>query len=191
MFFLSGCVPSEVRKGADTLAVFTHQVSEEGTEFVQGRTELAQSRRANIAMLEENAVELENSVNRDLGVWALSGHLGKRRVELLTGLRQFAVNSAMRSAELDDLRKQHDAAIASAKSAANFRQTDLAKVQKFLAILAQEPDMKSELTFLTAYFKEVKAGIDDAKKTADQRTKAAGRTTTNAVPANEPIPNTH
>ncbi len=189
MLLLSGCVSSEVRKGADVIAVFTHQVSNEGKEFVEGRTELAQSRRTNIAMLEENAVELESSVNRDLGVWALSGPSGKRRVELLNGLRQFAVNAGTRSAELDDLRKQHNEAIANAKSAANFRQADLAKVQKFLATLAHPPDLKSELIFLTNYFEKVQAGIDEAKKTADKRTKAAGSTTTNAVPPNEGNPN--
>ena len=186
---LTGCVPSEIRKGADVIAVFTHQVSEEGAEFVQSRTELAQSRRANIATLEENAVELENSVTRDLEVWTFSGPTGKRRVELINRLRQFATNAALRSAELDDLRKQHDAAIAAAKSAADFRQADLAKVQQFLASLAHSPDLKSELMFLTGYFKEVKKGIDDAKQTADERTKAAGGSTTNAVPHNEGNPN--
>lgn len=173
------------------MAVFTHQVADEGKDFVQGRTELAQSRRANIAMLEKNAVELENSVTRDLGVWALSGPLGKRRAELLNGLRQFAINAATRSAEFDDLMKQHNEAIAAAKSAADLRQAELAKVQKLLASLAHAPDLQSELTFLTGYFKEVRAGIDDAKKTADKQTKAAGNTTTTAVPPNEGTPNNH
>lgn len=189
MLLLSGCVSSEVRKGADVIATFTHHISNEGKEFVEGRTELAQSRRVNIATLQENAVELENSVNRDLGVWALSGPLGKRRVELLNGLRQFAINAGMRNAELEDLRKQHSEAIAAAKSAADFRQADLAKVQKFLALLAHAPDLRTELAFLANYFGKVREGIDDAKETADKRTKAAGNTTTNAVPANEGHPN--
>lgn len=184
---MAGCVASEVRKGADLLAAFTHQVSEEGANFVQSRTMIAQARRANVAMLEVNAVELENSVSRDVEVWRLSGDAGKRRVELLEGIRAYANNAASRSADLAELRKRHDASIAAAKSAVDLRQAELSKVSKALASLSQEPDLRSELRFFAVYFKEVSAGIKEAKKEADQRVKAAEASAKNAVPRNEGI----
>ena len=58
---VTGCVAPEARKGAELLASFTHQISEENTDYVQSRTALAQARQANIAMLEANATELENA----------------------------------------------------------------------------------------------------------------------------------
>jgi hypothetical protein len=184
---LTGCVASEVRKGADLLAAFTHQVSEEGANFVQSRTVLAQARRANIAMLEINAVELENAVSRDVEVWRLAGEGGKRRVELLEGIRKYANNAASRAAELASLRKQHEAAIAAAKSAVELRQAELTKVGKALGTLSQEPDLQSELKFFAAYFKEVSAGIKEAKEEADKRVKAAEGAAKNAVPRDEGI----
>ncbi|HEY5871283.1 MAG TPA: hypothetical protein VI542_37890, partial [Candidatus Tectomicrobia bacterium] len=162
-----GCVASEVRKGADLLAAFTHQVSEEGTDFVQSRTMLAQARRANIAMLDVNAVELENSVSRDIEVWKNAGDAGKQRGELLTGIRAYANSATMRSAELVNLRKQHDNSIAAAKSAVDLRQAELSKVSKALASLSRAPDIQAELMFFSAYFKEVSTGIKQAKKEAD------------------------
>jgi hypothetical protein len=187
---VGACVPSEVRKGADLLAVFTHQASEEGASFVRARTELAQARRANIAILEQNAVELETAVSRDLEIWALSGNEGKRRVELMHGIQQFAINAITRTGELSDLRKRHEASIATAKSVVDLRQADLSKAEKLLATLSQDLNLKSELAFFANYVKEVKAGIDDAKKTADQHTKAAENLTKNAVPKNEGIAET-
>ena len=177
-----GCVPSEVRRGADMLAAFTHQVSEEGADFVRSRTALAQARRANIAMLELNAVELENSVNRDVEVWELSGGTGNRREQLLKGIRAFSNDVASRNAELADLRKRHEAAVSATKSAVDLRQTELSKVSKALANLAQDLDMKSELEFFVGYFKEVRAGVEKAKKTADEHVTAGEIAATNAVP---------
>lgn len=177
-----GCVPSEVRRGADMLAAFTHQVSEEGADFVRSRTALAQARRANIAMLELNAVELENSVNRDVEVWELSGGTGNRRAQLLKGIRAFSNDVASRNAELADLRKRHEAAVSATKSAVDLRQTELSKVSKALANLAQDLDMKSELEFFVGYFKEVRAGVEKAKKTADEHVTAGEIAATNAVP---------
>ena len=184
---MTGCVASEVRKGADLLAAFTHQVSEEGADFVQSRTMLAQARRANIAMLDVNAVEIENSVSRDVEVWRLAGDAGRRRVELLQGIRAYANNAASRSEELANLRKRYDAAVTAAKSAVDLRQAELSNVSKALASLSQEPDLKTELKFFGAYFKEVSAGIKKAKEEADQRVKAAEAAAKNAVPQDEGI----
>lgn len=184
---ITGCGGSEVRKGADLLAAFTHQVSEEGADFVQSRTLLAQARRANIAMLDVNAVELEDSVNRDVEVWRIAGDVGRRRVELLEGIRAYADSAATRSAELANLRKRHDASVTAAKSAVDLRQAELSKVSKALASLSQEPDLQSELMFFAAYFKEVSAGIKNAKEEADQRVKAAEAAVKNAVPRDEGI----
>lgn len=189
---MTGCVSSEVRKGADLLATFTHQVSEEGADFVRSRTALAQARRANIAMLEVNAVELENSVSRDVEVWELSGDAGKRRVELMKGIRAFANNMATRSAELTDLRKRHEASIAAAKSAVELRQAELSKVSKALTTLSQHAGLQSELKFFTEYFKEVRAGIEEAKEAANRNTKDAEAAAINAfsnvkIPTDEEI----
>lgn len=182
---LTGCGASEVRKGADLLAAFTHQVSEEGANFVQSRTMLAQARRANIAMLEVNAVELENSVSRDIEIWRLAGGTGKRRVELLEGIRAYANSAAAKRGEMAILRKRHQASIASAKSAVALRQADLSKVSKALATLSQEPDLQAELKFFGAYFKEVSAGIKKAKEEADQRVKDAETAAKKAVTLHE------
>ena len=184
---ITGCVASEVRKGADLLAAFTHQVSEEGADFVQSRTMLAQARRANIAMLDVNTVELENSVSRDVEIWRIAGGAWRRRVELLEGIRAYANSAATRSAELANLRKRHDATVTAAKSAVDLRQAELSKVSKALASLSQEPDLQSELMFFAAYFKEVRAGIKKAKEEADQRVKAAEEAAKNAVPQDEGI----
>jgi hypothetical protein len=182
---MMGCVASEVRQGADLLAAFTHQVSEEGAEFVQSRTMLAKARRANIAMLEVNAVELEDSVSRDLAVWRLSGQVGKRRVELFEGIRAYANSTASRSTELANLRKRHEASISAAKSAVDVRQAELTKVSKGLASLARDPDLRSELKFFAAYFKEVSAGIENAKEDAKERVKAAEKAAKNVAPQND------
>jgi hypothetical protein len=179
---ITGCVASQVRKGADLLAAFTHQVSEEGASFVQSRTSLAQARRANIAMLEVNAIELENSVDRDVEIWRLAGSTGKRRVELFQGIRAYANSAAAKTEELATLRKQHEASIASAKSAVVLRQTDLSKVSKALATLSQEPDLQADLKFFGTYFKEVSAGIKKAKEEADQRIKDTETAAKKAVP---------
>jgi hypothetical protein len=186
--FLTGCVSTQVRKGADRLAAFTHQVSEEGADFVRSRTILAQARRANIAMLQVNAVEIENSTNRDVEVWRLAGETGKRRVELFEGIRSYANTAASRTAELADLRKRHDDSIVAAKSAVDLRQAELAKVSKALANLGQEPNLDSEVKFFVTYFKEVNAGIEKAKGDADQQVKAAEAAAKNAVPRNEGVP---
>lgn len=170
---LTGCVAPEVRKGAELLASFTHQVSEEGTNFVQSRTSLAQARQANIAMLELNATELENSVNRDIAVWELSGADGKRRAELMKGIRKIANDSSMLRAEFVDLRKKHEASIASAKSAVELRQKELSAVAKTLTSLSQSPNLQSEIKFFTGYFKEVKKGIDEAKTASAKSVEAA------------------
>lgn len=184
---MTGCVGPQVRKGADLLAAFTHQVSEEGADFVRSRTMLAQARRANIAMLEVNAVDLESAVSRDVEVWRLAGDAGRRRAALLEGIRSYANTAASRSAELANLRKRHDDVIAAAKSAVELRQAELSKVSKALASLSQEPDTRSELEFFAAYFKEVSAGIKEAKEEADKRVKAAEAAAKNAVPKNEGI----
>lgn len=173
VLLLTGCVAPEVRKGAELLASFTHQVSEEGINFVQSRTSLAQARQANIAMLELNAAELENSVNRDIAVWELSEADGKRRAEIMKGIRKIANDSSTLRAEMEDLRKKHEASIASAKSAVELRQKELSAVTKTLTSLSQSPDLQSEIKFFTGYFKEVKKGIDEAKDASAENAKAA------------------
>lgn len=170
---LTGCVAPEVRKGAELLASFTHQVSEEGANFEQSRTSLAQARKANIAMLEFNATELENSVNRDIAVWELSGADGRRRAELMKGIQKIANDSSALRAELADLRKKHEASITSAKSAVELRQKELSAVAKTLTSLSQSPDIQSEIKFFTGYFKKVKEGIDEAKTVSAKNTEAA------------------
>lgn len=170
---LTGCVAPEVRKGAELLASFTHQVSEEGANFVQSRTSLAQARQANIAMLERSATELENSVSRDIAVWELSGADGKRRAELMKGIRKIANDSSTLRAEMEDLRKKHEASIASAKSAVELRQKELSAVAKTLTSLSQSPDLQSEIKFFTGYFNEVKKGIDEAKTASAENVEAA------------------
>ena len=182
-----GCVPSEVRKGADLLAVFTHQVSEEGTDFARSRTALTQARRANIAMLEVSAEELDNGVSRDIEVWALSGDAGKRRMELMRGIRAFADNEVARRTKLSDLRRRHDVAIATAKAAVDLRQAELSKVSQALASLSQDFDFQTEVKFLVGYFEEVRAEITKAKETAGQYTKAAQSVAKDTVPKNEGI----
>lgn len=169
----TGCVDPKVRKGADLLATFTHQVSEEGTAFVQSRTLLAQARRANIAMLEMSGVELENAVSQDVEIWRLSGDAGKRRVELIEGMRLYANTAASRNEELETLRKKQNDSIAAAKSAVEFRQAELSKVSKALASIAKEPDIQSEIEFFNAYFKEVSTDINKAKNDADLKVQTA------------------
>lgn len=170
---LTGCVAPEVRNGAELLASFTHQVSEEGANFVQSRTSLAQARQANIAMLELNATELENSVNRDIAVWELSGADGRRCAELMKGIQKIANDSSALRAELADLRKKHEASITSAKSAVELRQKELSAVAKTLTSLSQSPDLQSEIKYFAGYFKEVRKGIDEAKTASAENTEAA------------------
>ncbi len=179
---VTGCVAPEVRKGAELLASFTYQVSEESADFVQSRTALAQARQANIAMLEVNATELENAISRDIAVWELSGADGKRRAELIKGILKFANNTAAQSAELADLRKKHEASIASVKSAVEIRQMELSTVAKALATLSQDQDLKSEMKFFIGYFKEVRNGIDEAKDAAAENAKAAEVAAKQVVP---------
>lgn len=183
---VTGCVAPEVRKGAELLASFTHQVSEESTDFMQSRTALAQARQANIAMLEANATELENAISRDIAVWELSGVDGKRRAELMKGIQKFANDRAAQSAELADLRKKHEASITSAKSAVEVRQKELSIVAKALTSLSQSPNLQSEIKFFTGYFKEVRKGIKEAKDAAAESTKAAKVTVKNSIPMDNP-----
>lgn len=184
---LTGCVPSQVREGADLLAAYTHQVSEEGTDFVRSRTAIAQARRSNIAMIVVNTVELENAVSRDLAIWELSGTVGKRRVELTKGVRALSSSVTAKNAELSDLQKRHEAAIAAAKSAVDIRQAELSKVSSALATLSQDLDFQSEVEFFTKYFDKVKAGIKEAKEQANQQTKNTEASTKRPRPTGEGI----
>jgi chaperonin cofactor prefoldin len=184
---LTGCVPSKVREGADLLAAYTHQVSEEGTDFVRSRTAITQARRSNIAMIEVNTVELENAVSRDLAIWELSGNVGKRRVELTKGVRALSNSVTAKNAELSDLRKRHEASIAAAKSAVDMRQAELSKVSNALATLSQDLDFQSEVKFFTGYFDEVKAGIHEAKEQAKQQMKNAEASTKKPMPTGEGV----
>ena len=183
---VTGCVAPEARKGAELLASFTHQISEENTDYVQSRTALAQARQANIAMLEANATELENAISRDIAVWELSGVDGKRRAELMRGIQKFANDTAAQSAALADLRKKHEASISSAKSAVELRQKEFSTVAKALTTLSQNPDLQSEIKFFTGYFKEVKKGIKEAKAAAAESTKAAEVTIKSVIPMDNP-----
>ncbi len=179
---VTGCVAPEARQGAGLLASFTHQVSEESTDFVRSRTALAQARLANIAMLEINATELENVINRDIAIWELSGADGKRRAKLMKGIRKVANEMAMQSAELAELRKKHEASIASTKSAVDIRQKELSTTAKALATLSQDPDLESEINFFKGYFKEVRKGIKEAKDAAAENVKDAENAAQNAIP---------
>ncbi len=185
IILVTGCVAPEVRQGAGLVASFTHQVSEESTDFVRSRTALAQARQANIAMLEINASELENAINRDTAVWELSGtDDGKRRAELMTGIRKLANDMAIQSAELAKLRQRHEASIASTKSAIDIRQKELSTAAKALATLSQDPDLESEIKFFTKYFEEVRKGIQEAKEAAAENTKDAENAAKSAIPIN-------
>lgn len=178
----TGCVAPEVRKGAEILASFTYQVSEENKYFEQSRTALAQARRTNIAMLETNATELENAISRDIAIWELSGVDGKRRAELMKGIQKLANDTAAQSAESADLRKTHEASITSARSVVELRQKELSTVAKALTALSHCPDLQSEIRFLAEYFKEVKKGIKEAKSAAAESIKAAEVTVKSAAP---------
>lgn len=178
----TGCVAPEARKGAEILASFTYQVSEENKYFEQSRTALAQARRTNIAMLETNATELENAISRDIAIWELSGVDGKRRAELMKGIQKLANDTAAQSAESADLRKTHEASITSARSAVELRQKELSTVAKALTALSHSPDLQSEIRFLAEYFKEVKKGIKEAKSAAAESIKAAEVTVKSATP---------
>jgi hypothetical protein len=138
-------------------------------------------------MLEVSAVELENAVSRDAEIWRLSGDTGKRRVELIEGIRSYANTAAARNVELANLRKKQEDSIAAAKSAVEFRQAELSKVSKALASLGKEPDIQSEIEFFSAYSKEVSASIKEAKNEADLQVKTAEQAVKNAMPLNKEI----
>ena len=182
MILMAGCASQELRQGTNQVAVFTQQVSEDGAEFARSRTSLARARRANIAMLEGNAIELETAVNRDLDIWRLAGATGARRVQLLEGIRTYAQNAAQRNTELSELRKRHEISIAQAKTAVDIRQAELAKVSSALSQLAQERDSKAQINFLVGYFKEVKSAIDKAKEEANASLTSAETAAKSAVP---------
>jgi hypothetical protein len=170
---LTGCVAREARDSAKFLAGATHRLSEEGADFARTRTSLAQARRANVLMLERSTVELQTSIQRTNAMWAMEGDSGKQRADLLARAIAFGDKTRESTEQMVELRKRHEAAIASAKSSVEFRQAELSKVATALATLGEQPSMASEVKFFVAYFKEVNKSIESAKKEAKDRSEAS------------------
>jgi hypothetical protein len=171
---LAACsVPGEARQGARVLAAYTNQVKAETERYAKGRTALAKARQRNMNELEDSAMVMEQSNQREVFLWGFEKPApGPGRQEVYQGIVAAADANRKNLDDLAALRKEHEARVAKATARVKTRTAELAETAKALAQIGEKPDFKGRMTFYLCFFESVHRSIEETQKAGASQAEA-------------------
>lgn len=168
----AGCaVPRTVREDARLMALYTQRLQREAEEFADLRSEIARARTRNVNTIEESALAAEQAGTAQLLTWRIAGD--EARVRLLEGILEGTKLAAQQRQEVAARREAHAKAVMEARGGVEVRQENLAATAQALAQIGEKPDRKGERAFYLGFFKQVRAGLDEARKAANAQAEEA------------------
>lgn len=171
LVLLAACgVPREIRNNSRELSLHTQGIQKETERFAKHRDQVAVARTRVANELDAGRLAMQQAETNQLLVWKLND---QDRLKLYQGIVEASETAQRQQEEIAAQRERHAKLIASAKGGVAVRSAQLSKTAQSLARMGKEPDVKSEVAFYSAFFKDVRKQLNDAQQAAGEQAQKA------------------